>query len=512
MLDRIRCHCGCELRSTRLMFVSKGLSAITLVILLFLSPAFGQQSTDAQSSAGSVEPTGAIVAEPPLGQGDISHATTWNQRSVFQPSPESLGGQHTEVIQAGAIEKDHLQGTTSKKTPTKHWWEDISLGGYTQVRYGFVPDRGEGAAPQLLGDRGIGDVDSVTLRRARLKIQGDVAPHLGVYIQPDLAVAPPGGSDASATYFAQVRDWYGDIYIDQDKVHRVRVGQSKIPYGFENMQSSSNRAPMDRSDPINISVAPNERDLGLLYYWTPKEKQVLFHDLQNARFKGSGNFGIIGFGVFNGQGGSLLDLNSVPHAVARITWPWEVWDGQFCEVSLQGLCGELVVIGEKIRPLGAGPEQIPFGTYQNGGAGGIWEKRLGGTFVWYPMDIGFQSEWHVGEAPGLSDDQTKVTSRAFYGGYVMAMYAWDTKKHGTWIPYMRWSQFHGGYSTQKNAPFGNNFELSSGIEWLAFKELELSAECSLVDRVNTTAQNQPGDLSYQYFDGTVVRFQAQLNF
>ncbi len=405
---------------------------------------------------------------------------------------------------------DQKEGEKSKDS--KHWWEHLSLGGYTQVRYGIVTDEGDGSPPQLLGDRGIGPINSFTFRRARLKITGDVAPHLGVYIQPDFTVAPPGGSDTASTYFAQVRDWYGDVYIDPDKVHRFRIGQSKIPYGFENMQSSSNRAPMDRSDPINISVAPNERDLGVIYYWTPKNKQKLFHDLQNARYKGSGNFGIVGLGIFNGQGGSQLDLNSVPHAVARLTWPWEIWQGQVCEVSVQGLCGELVVVGDKIRPLGIGPETIPLGTLQNGGADGIWEKRLGGTFVWYPMDFGFQSEWHVGEAPGLTDDQTRVASRAFYGGFVMAMYAIDTKEHGTWIPYARWSQFHGGYSTQKNAPYGNSFELSSGIEWLAFKEFELSMEYSLVDRVNTTAINQPGAVSYEYFDGSTLRLQAQLNF
>jgi hypothetical protein len=128
------------------------------------------------------------------------------------------------------------------------------------------------------------------------------------------------------------------------------------------------------------------------------------------------------------------------------------------------------------------------------------------------MDFGFQSEWHVGEAPGLSDDQTRVTSRAFYGGYVMAMYAIQTDKHGTWIPYTRWSQLHGSYSTQKNAPYGNNFELSSGIEWLAFKEFELTLEYTMVDRVNTMAMNQPGALSYDYFNGSVIRLQAQLNF
>lgn len=94
----------------------------------------------------------------------------------------------------------------------------------------------------------------------------------------------------------------------------------------------------------------------------------------------------------------------------------------------------------------------------------------------------------------------------------MAMYAIETEKHGTIFPYARWSQLHGSYSTQKNAPFGNNFEFSTGVEWLLFKELELTLEYSLVDRVNTLAINQPGAVSYEYFDGAVLRIQAQLNF
>jgi hypothetical protein len=442
-----------------------------------------------------------LSSEPVPQQATESASRTKSENPSVDSAPDLLNADYSIANKTSGenLSSNEPQKQNKSSKESKHWWESLSLSVYTQVRYGAVTDPGEGAPPQLLGDRGIGDVDSFTLRRARLKISGDVAPHLGLYIQPDFAVAPPGGSDATATYFAQVRDWYGDVYVDPDKVHRFRIGQSKIPYGFENMQSSSNRAPMDRSDPINVSVAPNERDLGILYYWTPKDKQKLFSDLQTPRYKGSGNYGIFGVGIFNGQGGSLLDLNSVPHTVARVTWPWEIWQGQICEVSLQGLCGELVVVGDKIRPLGTGPETIPFGTFQNGGAGGIWEKRLGSTFVWYPMDFGFQSEWHVGEAPGLSDDQTRVTSRAFYGGYVMAMYAIQTDKHGTWIPYTRWS-------------YGNNFELSSGIEWLAFKEFELTLEYTMVDRVNTMAMNQPGALSYDYFNGSVIRLQAQLNF
>jgi hypothetical protein len=94
----------------------------------------------------------------------------------------------------------------------------------------------------------------------------------------------------------------------------------------------------------------------------------------------------------------------------------------------------------------------------------------------------------------------------------MAMYAFDTQHRGTLIPYTRWSQLHGSYSTQKNAPYGNNFELASGLEWILFKELELTVEATLVNRVNTTAINQPSEVSYRNFDGSVLRLQAQMNY
>ena len=52
------------------------------------------------------------------------------------------------------------------------------------------------------------------------------------------------------------------MYIDKEKVNRLRIGQSKIPYGWENLQSSQNRLPLDRDDAFN-SAAKNERDLGV---------------------------------------------------------------------------------------------------------------------------------------------------------------------------------------------------------------------------------------------------------
>ena len=94
----------------------------------------------------------------------------------------------------------------------------------------------------------------------------------------------------------------------------------------------------------------------------------------------------------------------------------------------------------------------------------------------------------------------------------MAMYAIDTPKHGFFLPYTRWWQYQGGYSTQKNAPYGRGSELAIGIEWQTLKELEFTLEYGLVDRVNTSAINKEGKLSYQNFDGSILRLQCQFNY
>jgi len=36
------------------------------------------------------------------------------------------------------------------------------------------------------------------------------------------------------------------VNIDKKREFRFRFGQSKIPYGFENMQSNQNRLPLDK--------------------------------------------------------------------------------------------------------------------------------------------------------------------------------------------------------------------------------------------------------------------------
>jgi Phosphate-selective porin O and P len=228
------------------------------------------------------------------------------------------------------------------------WYERLNIRGYTQFRFGRTLYSGPDGVPtgaftatgdptgvpvNILGDRALtGQAEGFSVRRGRFILFGDVTEHLGLYAQIDVANTPPGSS--TTTMFGQMRDLYADVFVDTAKEHRFRAGLSKVPFGWENMQSSQNRVPLDRTDAINSGVSPNERDLGVFYYYTPEDKQKLFRDLVDGGLKGSGNYGILGLGAYTGQGGSQLEQNRNLHLVARVTWPWQLPSGQVVEASV----------------------------------------------------------------------------------------------------------------------------------------------------------------------------------
>lgn len=392
----------------------------------------------------------------------------------------------------------------------KKWFDKYTIRGYAQVRYNEILSKDElSAPPQYVGDRSVSEDQTFLLRRARLIISGDVSEYLGIYLQPDFASTPDGST--SGIQFAQIRDWYGDCYVDKDKVHRVRVGQSKIPYGWENLQSSSNRLVLDRNDAMNSAVR-NERDFGAMYYWTPKVAQDFFAEVLDKGLKGSGNYGVFGFGTYAGQGGSLAEQNDNLHIVSRLTIPMKFSDDQNAEIGIQGYTGRYVVLGSNIRPLGTGASAIPVGTLDRGNRRGIQDERIAWTAVWYPQPLGFQTEWTVGRGPALNATQTEIEERALYGGYAMTMYQIKTVCHGIWIPFLRWNYFKGGYKSERNAPMSLVDEWETGFEWQINKQMELTTLYTITDRTNTTAINQAGVTSYQQFEASLLRLQFQYNY
>jgi hypothetical protein len=415
-----------------------------------------------------------------------------------------------EIINYQTASAQKEEKKKEEKKGPKKWYEKLNIRGYTQVRVNETVFEEPGSAPpQHVGDRSVQDDQSFIIRRARLILFGDVSEHMYVYLQPDFAVTPPGSTDANQ--FTQIRDWYADCYIDNCKVHRVRVGSSKVPYGWENLQSSSNRLPLDRSDPIN-SAARNERDLGVFYYYTPEWAQDFFKDVMDQGLKGSGNYGVLGFGFHNGQGGSLAEQNDNMHFVVRLALPYVLESGQHMELGVQAYTGNYVVLPSNIRRLGMGASLPPNGTLGNGGNDGILDERIGGTFVWYPEPLGFQTEWNVGRGPALNAAQNLVEERALYGGYAMMMYRHEIAKDKSIIPFVRYAYFNGGYKAERNAPYALITEWETGFEWQLNAQMEFTAMYTWTDRTNTTAFNQVGVVPYRQFEGDLLRFQFQFNY
>ena len=401
----------------------------------------------------------------------------------------------------------------------KKWFDKLSIRGYAQFRINEETHREDGSATaQYVGDRSLADNQNFLIRRARVIISGDVHERLYVYLQPDFASSPGSSADPN-NQFVQIRDWYGDFYLDDQKELRIRVGQSKVPYGWENLQSSSNRIPLDRADGLNSAVR-NERDLGVYFFYTPTWAQDFFKDVLEKGYKGSGNYGLLSAGLYNGQGGSLNEINDDVHVFARLTLPLVFDNGQHMEVGIQGYTGEYAVTGSTIDSNGAaaGGVLTPAGTVATSGAGttadrdGWNDERLAGTFVWYPQPFGFQTEWTVGRGPALNATRTAIEERALYGGYAMALYKHDTDCWGTFFPFVRYSYFKGGYKSERNAPYSNIDEWEFGTEWQINTAAELTASYLITDRTNTTANGTAGSTSYSQYDGQALRLQFQINY
>jgi len=413
-----------------------------------------------------------------------------------------------------------------KKKESKSWTSRVNMRGYVQNRVtAMIGNDGDNRANpvDLWSDRSVGTDDSINpdknflIRRARIIIFGDFGDHLSYYIQPDFASSASGTNN-----IAQLRDAYGDINIDKAKVHRVRVGQSKVPYGFENLQSSSNRLAMDRVDAMNSAVR-DERDTGAFYYYTPENVQALFKEINDKGLKHSGNYGMFGAGLYNGQGANRSDVNDNYHVVARATYPWKTQSGQIYEASIQGYHGDYAPTTGRYNFNGnanvsssanTGATRTP--TIATADAKGFKDQRVGVSFVMYPQPFGLQAEWNWGTTPGMDAAQNRIEEKSLQGGYVQAMYKIDNfqflETNGTLIPFIKWQYFDGYNKAETNAPENHVNDWELGLEWQLAPEVEIMAEYHHMKRNNLVTGNRAGTLDYQSFTADALRVQVQYNF
>lgn len=406
-----------------------------------------------------------------------------------------------------ALEEKIVAERENKAKNDEKWFNKINIRGYTQLRYAQLltgaddgNDRSKITSP---ADKTIGNNSNFYIRRMRLVFSGDINDYISLYIQPDFAT---GNGDL---HFAQLRDAYADIHFDKDHEYRIRAGQSKVPFGWENMQSSQNRLALDRNDALNSAV-PSERDLGLMAYWTPKHVQKLWKDLSKKGLKTSGDYGVLGVGVYNGQGINKEEKNDDLYVALHSTYPFEldalgdVFKGQVVEIGADAISGRFTATTGEYTNANTKKKATP--TVKGDDNGLISEDRVAVHAILFPQPFGFQAEWNWGKGGALDPNDNVIKRQSLNGGYIQAMYKFDNVfgTEGTIIPYVKAQKYNGGWKGATNSPFVKVRELEAGFEYQIMKALEVVLAYSYMDRTNVKDLGQ--------YQGDMIRAQLQWNY
>lgn len=399
----------------------------------------------------------------------------------------------------------------------ERWYEKISIRGYTQFRYNFSPDNEFLTSPE---DRGVVKNNEFEVRRARLIVSGQPHDRVFVYLQSEFAGVV--NNDQSA---AVVRDAYADLFLTENKEWRIRPGLSKVPFGFENMQSSQSRLVFDRADPFT-SALPNQRNLGVFLYYAPTAVRERFRRLVDSGLKGSGDYGMFGIGVFNGQGSNDQDENKNKHVVFHSMYPYEFSNGQIVQVGMDAYTGLVNVSTAPVVPtnpsLTNGTAISPLLT--NGG--NYLDERVAWHVVVFPQPFGLQAEYTIGRGPQLNVDRTAVELGSLHGGYVQLFYNYKCDTYCQSIfPYVRMQEYFGGRKLDDNAPRYSVRETELGLEYQFNRSLELTVAYSWTQRTSNESATLPvgtcglagspvscTQTPYQLQTGNLLRFQLQWSF
>lgn len=391
-----------------------------------------------------------------------------------------------------------VKAAEEKSKPKKeHWYDNVGIRGYVQVRYnGLLSTNDKVSCDQC--DKSWGTTSTAVdaksnngffIRRARIVFSGQIHPNVYFYIQPDFASSPATG----VNNFAQIRDAYFDLSFDKNKEYRVRIGQSKVPFGFENLQSSQNRLTLDRNDALNSAVA-NERDLGAFFYWAPSEVRERFAMLVKDGYKGSGDYGVFAFGAYNGQTANKSEGNRNLHVVARASYPFVIGN-QIIEPGIQAYTGKWAFTSELSSGVTTADKQY------------TKDQRLAASFILYPKPFGIQAEYNIGKGPRYNKITNTVDESSLEGGYVILNYKLDLPKHQYIYPFAKFQYYDGGKKFEKDARSYVVRDYELGIEWQPIKAFELVAEYVIADRTF-----EDSALPNNRQKGNLLRLQAQFNF
>lgn len=384
-----------------------------------------------------------------------------------------------------------VQTATNPLTTTsaKKWYETFSIRGYVQIRYNRLFESNDKLKCEQC-DRSWGEGGGFAIRRGRIILSGNIAKNVYFYIQPDF-----GSAIGTTQNIFQLRDAYIDLSLDKKSEFRFRFGQSKVPFGFENMQSSQNRLPLDRADGLNSAVS-NERDLGVFFYWAPEEARTFFADAVKDNIKGSGDYGVFALGVYNGQTANRPEQNKKVHVVSRFSYPFKIGK-QVIEPGIQAYTGDYVL-----------PTELRGVTTKAVKSFEFRDERAAASFILYPQPFGIQAEYNIGRGPQYNPLKDSIEIRSLRGGYAtLSMKIKGKKPEMVFYPFTRIQAYEGGKKHELDARSYKVKEFELGLEWQLNKNFELTTMYTISQR-----RFEDSKLKNNLQRGQLLRLQVQLNF
>ena len=381
---------------------------------------------------------------------------------------------------------------TEKPKEEKKWFEKMKLGGYAQLRYNRLLETNPDLRSEN-NDRSWGKNNSFYFRRLRLVYSGQISDRIFGYIQIESASNIKTTSENFM--YLQIRDAYFDYGLDSKNEFRFRFGQSKVPFGFDNLQSSSVRLSFDRTDALN-SGAPNERDLGAYFLWSPEKVRKLQKDtLTSNGLKGSGDYGVFMVGIYNGQTMNKPELNDQVHIAAKVSYPFR-FGNQIFEPGVMAYAGRYVLPADLIS---TGVTTTNDKEYD--------DQRIAAGFILQPKPFGLVAEYNIGTGPQYSFISNSITNQKLQGGYILASYRKINKKNQIIQPFVRCQYYEGGKKLEKDARAYKLNETEYGIEYQISKNMEVTASW-----VNSHRITKDAALTNYDEKGSLLRLQLQINY
>jgi len=368
--------------------------------------------------------------------------------------------------------------TISDKQTINSVFESVSVKGYMQIRYNDLYN----SQPSIPSPEGEGFV----LKTLNISVSSRIHERLFVFFQPDFA-----GGIGENKHVARLSDAYSDIYLDKNDVFRLRVGLSRVPFGYEHLQSGKHRLGLETSEACTNTWS-NGRDLGMLLVWTPANRQEIFQTI--STMKGTGDYGVFAIGLVNGRQTNTTDNNKNKHLIARFCYPFYL-KKQLIEASVQAYIGKIRLSEKNLTNMVKTNSQQEYE-----------DKRVASTLSIYTNPIGVRAEYTVGKSARFNAMTDSIELANLYGGYLLVNTQLSMGRQRIY-PFIQYSYYSGGRQHARDAQNIHLTNWECGIEWHLNKHIELTVIYS--DKAQTSDDTS---MKNHRINQKCVRMQIQTHF